>query len=247
VEREQSSTAKIPSGGAQISRRSLMNVFVGAAALAGAAIPDQSTALPAPNVRGVPAGSPHPDAALFELIDSCIAAESRYFDAVTKLDELERPTPPEVLRVRPRDLELGRKTFEASDEFWHRPCDITQWSKVDEWQTEKEETPDTFAIVQRRIPASEELAARGREIVEAFNAWHGKRPRGYVKADREVKRIGRICSRLAAEVAATPATTIEGIRAKLRCVEINGSIDGVSCDEPVVVSLLNDLQRICQS
>ncbi|MBH5397148.1 hypothetical protein HZZ13_04990 [Bradyrhizobium sp. CNPSo 4010] len=223
-----------------------MNVFVGAATLATAAIPSQPEALPAPNVMDISPASPHPDAALFDLIEDCIAAEKRYFEAVTRLDELERPAPPEVLRIRPRDLELGRKAFEASDEFWRRPCDIGQWRHVDQWETEKEETPDTFAIIQRRIPASEELAARGREIVEAFDAWH-KRPRGYVKADREVKRRGRICAQLAAEVAATPAATIEGMRAKLRCVEINGSLDGVSGDEPIITSLLYDLQRFCQS
>jgi hypothetical protein len=45
---------------------------------------------------------------------------------------IERGPPPEVLRIQPRDLELGRKPWQATDEFWHRPCDIDQWRKVDE-------------------------------------------------------------------------------------------------------------------
>lgn len=224
-----------------------MNLFVGAATLAGAAIPERSEARPAPNVREVSLAPVHPDAALFDLVDNCIAAEKRYFDAVTDLDRLERPAPPEALRIRPRDLELGRKPFKDSDEFWRRPCDISQWRQVDEWRTKKEETPDTFAIIQQRIPASEELTARGQEIVEAFDSWYKRRPRGYVKLDRERKRAERAYDIARHAVCVTPATTLEGLRAKLRCVEINGSLDGVSGDEPIITSLLCDVQRVCQS
>lgn len=224
-----------------------MNLFVGAAALAGAAIPAGSEVRPAPNAREVSLASAHPDAALFDLVDNCIAAEKRYFDAITDLDRLERPAPPEVLRIGPRDLELGRKPFRASDEFWYRPCDISQWRQVDEWQTKKEETPETFAIIQQRIPASEELAARGQEIVEAFDSWYKRRPRGYVKLDRERKRAERAYDTARHAVCVTPAATLEGLRAKLRCVEINGGLDGVSGDEPIITSLLHDLRRISES
>ncbi|MEY9180353.1 hypothetical protein ABIG06_002275 [Bradyrhizobium sp. USDA 326] len=64
---ERSACSGIPVPGA-VSRRSLMNVFVGAAAVAGAAIPPSLLAAkPAPNVREVPPVIANPDAELLSL------------------------------------------------------------------------------------------------------------------------------------------------------------------------------------
>ncbi|MGY4237289.1 hypothetical protein ACVIIW_006236 [Bradyrhizobium sp. USDA 4449] len=214
-----------------------MNLFVGAAALAGAAIPRRSEAGPSPTVSAVSLPPAHPDAALFDLVDKCVAAEKRLLNADIALDQLERPLPPEVLRIRPRDLELGCKPWELAQEFWTAPCDIAQWRQVDKWQTK----------IQQRIPATEELSTRGQEIVEAFDSWHERRPRGYVKLDRERKRAERAWRIANRAVCATPAATLEGLRAKLRCVEIEGGLDDLSVGEPIIVSLLYDLQRISES
>ncbi|MDF0521538.1 hypothetical protein P0R31_30270 [Bradyrhizobium yuanmingense] len=194
--------------------------------------------------------SRHPDARVFELVDAYLAAERRYSDAAIALDRRSaHVNPPEVLRIRPRDFELGKKLelFEASDEYWYRPCDIGQWKSLDGWQTERHETADCMVLTQRRVPASEELKARGEEIVAAWDAWYNKRPRGFVKAEREMKRASAACFKARKALCEASATTVEGLRAKLRCLEIDGEgFDGVdgSDPEPVVASLLRDIQRM---
>lgn len=225
-----------------------MNVFVGAA-LTGAAIPARAQALPSPNVREVPVG-PHPDGVLSELADAYIAAERRYSAAAIALDHMcMHVNPPEVLRVQPRDFEMGKaiEQFDAADEHWRRPCDVDQWRFVDCWHSEKVETKDLLSITSRRIPASAELTARAAEIVAAFDAWHGKRPRGVVKAEREMKKIAAECNKARATLCETPATTLEGVMAKVRCLELKrDDFDGIdgSDPEPIVLSLLLDIQRI---
>jgi hypothetical protein len=121
-----------------------------------------------------------------------------------------------------------------------------QWRKLDNWEFDKTETDDCMTLVQRRIPASAELAVRGAEIVTAFNTWSDKRPRGYVKAKREMNHAQRRCSKIRNDLCGMQATTLAGLRAKLRCLELDGSIDdiGGSYAEPVIVSLLEELRRM---
>jgi len=194
-----------------------------------------------------PIGS-HPDAKIFDLVEEYIAAERRWCDACLEKDRLDGPIypAPEVLRIRPRDLELGRKPIEAADEYWHRPIDMRQWRVLDEWQCEKTETDDCMTLVSRRIPASDELKARGAEIVTAFDAWSSKRQRGYVKAEREAKRANRKSEEARNRLCEARATTLEGMRAKLRSLELYADFYDIDMDynEPVIVSLFEDLVRM---
>jgi hypothetical protein len=179
-----------------------------------------------------------------------VIAEQREVDLPSAFDRMDHHiAPPEALRIRPRDLELGRKlTFEDKDEFWHRPCDIPQWRNLMDHKGEWREFDDRSEIITWKIQPSEELRARGAEIVAAWDDWRSKRPRGYKKAEREVKRAERKLLQLEREIANTQATTIEGMRAKIRCArawyrdEIE-TMDG-RCTEAMAVSIFKDIGRM---
>jgi hypothetical protein len=229
---------KAQAEGAFLNRRSFMTAML---SLPLAAAPTSVQMMQEPT-------GPHPDAKIFDLVEEYVAAEQRCSDAILAADRLDQPKgpPPEVLRIQQRDLQLGRKPTFAPDEYWQRPCDMGQWRSLDHWEYDKTETDDCMTVVSRQIPASAELVARGAEIVAAFNAWSGKPQRGYVKAMREMKRTQRNCSQVRNKLCETQATTLEGLRAKLRCLEIDGSFDdiGRSYAEPVIGSLLEDLRRM---
>lgn len=194
------------------------------------------------------------DSKLLALVEEYIAAQLLYGDLSTIADEMQSDhgSPPEVLRIRPRDLELGRKpTFDSTDEFWHRPCDIDQWRQVDEVKAKWREKGDRSILIMWKIKAPEELRLRGAEIVTAYDQWWSSaRPRrGYKKALRESKRAERNFFRLETEIAETPTDTIEGMRAKIRCAQLwgrhgeLGSITG-GCEEAMALSIFSDIQRI---
>jgi hypothetical protein len=189
------------------------------------------------------------DRKLLALADELVIAEQRYADLMTAVDHMtDHTNPPEALRIRPRDLELGRKPHESADEFWHRPCDIDQWRTLDKWKTEVTKTDDRMEMVQWRTRASDELQLRGSEIVAAFEAWYNKKPRGYKKALRELARASKAYDRLEIEVANTPATTLEGMQAKIRCArawerEEIESITG-GCAEAMALSIFKDIERL---
>jgi hypothetical protein len=212
-------------------------------------------ALPVPIVAAAPTAPSamplsNPDSKLLALADEYVIAEQRYSDLAIVVDRMnERTDPPEVLRIRPSDLELGRSpSFDKSDGFWQRPCDLDQWRRLDEWEIECTKTEDRMEMVQWRVPASDELKARAAEIVTAFDAWCEKRPRGYKKAGRELARAEKAYLLLEAEVANTRALTIDGMRAKIRCArawerEEIGSISG-GCAEAMALSIFRDLEQL---
>lgn len=193
------------------------------------------------------------DSKLLHLADEYVMAEQREFDLSGAFDRMDHHiAPPEALRIRPRDLELGRKlTFEDKDEFWFRPCDIPQWRNLMEYKTEWKETDDRAEMVQWKIQPSEELRARGAEIVAAWDDWYVKRPRGYKKAAREVKKAERRLSQIEREIANTRAATIEGMRAKIRCARAFEKEEiesiGSSCTEAMALSIFHDIQRLADA
>ena len=223
-----------------------MNMLVGAATF---------TATATPVIAAAEATSPNPiaDSKLLALADEYVVAEQRWGDLVTAVDEMccHRKHLPEVLRIRPQDLELGRKPWEATDEFWHRPCDIRQWRCLMDFKTEYKEEGDRSEIVQWTIKPSEELSSRGAEIVAAFDAWYNKKPRGYKKAVREMKRAERAYLRLEAEIYNTQATTIEGMRAKIRCAQVwqREEIESINggCSEAMALSIFQDILRMTEN
>jgi hypothetical protein len=249
-EPEPSSGSAILGSGAVISRRFFVNKLVSLPVIA-AAIPTAAPALP---VNLPQADTVAADRELMALVEEYIVAQRRWNDLSHIADEMSTDLgdPREVLRIRPRDLELGRKpTFDSADEFWHRPCDIDQWRQVDEVKSKWREKGDRSILVMWKEKAPEELRLRGAEIVTAYDQWRSSaRPRrGYKKALRESKRAERNVFRLENEIAETPADTIEGMRAKIRCAGLWGhgeKVDSITggCEEAMAVSIFADIQRI---
>jgi hypothetical protein len=193
------------------------------------------------------------DSKLLALVEEYMVAHRLWNELSNIADEMsiERGPPPEVLRIRPRDLEMGRKPWRATDDFWHRPCDIGQWRSVDETKSKWREKGDRSILVTWKVRAPEELRLRAAEIVTAYDQWWGSaRPRrGYKKALRESNRAQRNYYRLENEIAETPAGTIEGMMAKIRCAKLwgyrgeLGSITG-GCEEAMALSIFKDIQRL---
>ena len=111
------------------------------------------------------------DSKLLALVEEYIAAQRLYDDLSTLADKMQcdRGRPPEALRIRPRDTELGRKPWQATDEFWTRPCDIDQWRSVDELKAKWREKGDRSILVTWTVKAPEELRERAAEIVSAHD------------------------------------------------------------------------------
>jgi hypothetical protein len=83
---------------------------------------------------------------------------------------------------------------------------MREWRNLGRYETKTEETDDCITIVTRKIQPSDELRARGTEIVTAFDAWYKlKRRCGYKKAEKEVRKAEREYLRLEEEVGDTPA------------------------------------------
>jgi hypothetical protein len=242
-EPEPTGGSAILGSGVVISRRFFVNKLVSLPVVA--ALPTAAPAMLAPETPQAD------DSKLLALADEYIVAERRYGDLAMALDHMnEHVNPPEVLRVWPRDFELGRKlTFDEGDEFWHRPCDITQWRSLIEYKTEWKETDDRAEMVQWKIKPSEELRLRGAEIVAAFDAWwHRKKPRGYKKAERERRRAERAVFQLEEQICSMPATTIEGMQAKIRCAEAweRDKLESLTngCSEAMALSIFRDIRRM---
>ena len=102
---------------------------------------------------------------------------------------------------------------------------------------------------RKAVPSAE---ARGRadEIIAAFDKWKKERaPRGFKKAEREANKAFKEFARIQDEVDATPAQTVEGLMAKVRCAKAWAakgrkmkSLDG--CAETMALSILEDLDRL---
>jgi hypothetical protein len=195
------------------------------------------------------------DSALIALSEEYIAVEQQYCDFQLAVDRMQGKILglPDALRIRPEDAELARKAHVSTDEYWHRPCDIGQWRRLETWeQVSKIDTADRLEIALRKTEPSKELRTRAEEIVSAYDNWTAtrKRPRGYRKAVREMNRAERAYMRLEAQICETPATTLEGMRAKVRCAQAYmkeediDRIDGGSAAESMAVSIFKDILRM---
>jgi hypothetical protein len=193
------------------------------------------------------------DSKLLALADEFVAAEQRYTDALVSRDDLvenHHPRMPEALRIQPRDLELGGKLYDQTDEYWRRPCDIGQWRDPDDCTYERKVDGDCLTIITQTIPATEEKRLRAAEIVAAFDGWWALRlnPRGSKKAERLVEKARRECDRLEAKVCDTRAYTLEGMFAKIRCAEADerDEITGFSggAPETLAISIFQDIKRL---
>jgi hypothetical protein len=104
----------------------------------------------------------------------------------------------------------------------------------------------------RRTTPSAEARGRSDEIIAAFDKWKEERaPRGFRKAERECNKAFKEFVRIQDKVDATPAQTIEGLTAKVRCAKAwtaKGKkirLDGGADD--MALSILNDLDRLAKA
>jgi hypothetical protein len=191
------------------------------------------------------------DAELVALAEQYAAAEQRYCDLTNKIDEINTGCfeLPEALRILPSDADFGRAPLEVTDEFWRRPCDIDKWRKLDKWVKVTDiMTEDRMEIVIERRDPSPELRSRADEIVAAFDAWkaRGRKPRGFKKLEREMKKADREYQRIERIIADTRATTFTGLLAKIRCAQAYTKrtlrcIDNGSAAETMALSIFDDI------
>lgn len=98
---------------------------------------------------------------------------------------------------------------------------------------------------------SAEARARADEIIAAFDKWKKERePRDFKKTEREANKAFKAFARIQDEVDATPAQTIEGLMAKVRCAQAwtaKGAKKMKSLDagaETMALSILDDLDQL---
>jgi hypothetical protein len=202
------------------------------------------------------------DTELIALADAYIIAEKRFCDLNRKVDQMEgefnhrRKPVPDALNWRDSDAELGLPSLWHSSEdhppIWDRPIDVNQirdanWTVVSKYAIEGE-----VSITLRDVTPSAAARARADEIIAAFDEWRedAMPPRGYKKAVREKDKAYRASERLEAQIAKTPATTLEGMRAKIRCAQAFewdddiGSIDSGGATEAMALSIFKDVLRL---
>jgi hypothetical protein len=198
-----------------------------------AAVPTTAPAMDFPLAPIAPPASA--DLELVELAERLIVAvaESRRLHRIAEeMEDAYRMSGfPEALRVRPGDAEFGRTTWESTDEFWHRPCDIDKWRHIHTSEHKIEDNTDGFVVTVRMIKPTDELRQRAEEIVAAYDKWDAEHqnPPGYKAAKRAYEKAADIETALEQQIDAIQATTIEGMIAKARCAEAyhfeNGTVD----------------------
>lgn len=211
-------------GSYRVSRRTAMNMLVSTAAVA-TAMPVATAARPA---------APHPDAELLALADQYIAAQKEADRLYLVADRLNRPCGPlpEALLWREADTELGlpEPIFnERKGEPLAWRCGVAALRREKWMRATRLEDGDKLTISSWYEIPSPEARARADEIIAAFDAWleTGKPLRGYKSAIRARDRADRIADRINHEVAQTPARTMEGLRAKVRCAVAADSVESM--------------------
>lgn len=246
------------------SRRGFLAVLSAgtASAIATAAL----ASIPAPVAETSPGdlptstATPSPDAALLQLFDEYLAAESEYrrleaiFERGRKQHEAKYPMPDAML-VQPGDAELGLpKGLEHSiwpTSYAHR---IEELKRPDWPVYETVEPPKgrQFHYISgsmmgiRYEPPSAATRARADEIVAAHDKWHAKYwryPRGLRSIEREKNRALKLQDRLRAEIDRTRALTIAGLAVKAQVAAIEGEDDTQFADT-TLASILRDMRAL---
>jgi hypothetical protein len=212
------------------------------------------------------------DAGLLALADRYIAAEREYGDLNYKVDEMEgtfrgkndRAIPP-TLFWKDTDGELGLPsphslyiraklgTLEDHPAAYESDEDIA-WLQAEKWvTTTRSETEETWKLSGEYAEPTPAARARADEIVAAYEDWQTtakKPPRGYKKAVRERDRADKAYQKIEKEIAKTPAKTVRGMFAKLRCAQHYArtsaidEIDSGGCTEVMAISIFNDVKRM---
>jgi hypothetical protein len=243
-------------------RNFLMNALVALPILTAvptttADLPRIAKELPPSNVREisfVPAA--RPDAELLALVDEYVVAEQRWCDLNTAVDRMEcddhRKRMPDVLQRTEADTQLGLPSLVIRD-AWDCPANVNQL-REERWPVgTRTGTPDNMTFRFQLLPPSPEARARADEIIAAFEKWNAKRrPRGFKKLERERDKAFEIYADLEERIEATPAATIQGLMAKIRCAQAYSkasdasgiSFDGGGCGERMAGSIFCDIERM---
>ncbi|MCC8964907.1 hypothetical protein H8A95_21975 [Bradyrhizobium sp. Pear76] len=223
-----------------------MNMLVSIAATA---------ALPTPAPAMMPR-TQQADAELLRLCEEYIVAEQKWCDLESAVDDMRLNRAarriPSVLNWRQSDAELGLPDLViGSRQAWH--CD----PNVDRLRDEKwavvtriGEMPDDFTIRYQAMPPSPEARARADEIIAAYDEWKAKerQPRGLAKLERERDAALKAYVAIENVIAATRATTSEGMMAKIRCAKAFAKgrdlyfADG-SCAQVMAESIFRDVEQ----
>ena len=202
----------------------------------------------------------HPDAELLSLADEYVLAEQRWCDLNVAVDRLafddHRARMPKVLEWRDEDLELGLPQFQYVDEVrnaWDCPANVNRL-REERWPvTARSGADDDLTLRFLLLTPSPQALARADEIIAAFDAWNAKRyPRGLKKLERERDRAFEVYASIEERIAATPASTADGIMTKIRCAQAYSkarnvadiSLDCGSCGERMAESIFRDIERL---
>jgi hypothetical protein len=101
---------------------------------------------------------------------------------------------------------------------------------------------DDLTLLCSMVLPSEEARARADEIISAFDKREKRRAsRGFRKAERENEMAYEAYAQIHEAIAATPAATLQGMLAKVRCVRVDG------CDEAIALSIFEDIERLAKT
>jgi hypothetical protein len=213
----------------------------------------------------LPPGWPERDGELLRLTDEYLVALRTWCELNIKVDRIEfeidhRRTPkPDVLRCRETDADIGLPPLyplpEDHGAIWDRPMDIDPLRAEKWWTVTTVKSGDEISSTCRAFEPSPAARARAAEIIAAFDAWRKKDekpPRGFKKLVRERDRAWCTVDRLEQRIADIRATTLEGMRAKIRCAQAFAETDHIqkieenACSEVMALSIFMDIQQLTQ-
>ena len=201
------------------------------------------------NARTLPEATPHPDAAIFELAEKCVAANQRYLAAADAFDEAEGRK-----RENKAPATLIKTDEDAKMRLFVLGCTGETYDGF-----EVEAIGAILRSLRYGGAGSCPAYRRGRNIIESWIAWSGREKAeearsGYDAADRAQKAALNEASHLGTKLAMTRASTIDGLLAKVRTFEafcgtkgLGGKIEreinefGVFVVEPLALSFAYDL------
>jgi hypothetical protein len=237
-----------------VPKTTTRRAFLAGVAIAGAASPIAASAAAAmlapaiealPSVPAASAAGPNPDTALMQMVEDFIAThkECKRWSRVRKREykkhEARHPMP-EVLNVRPEDVELdipdARDSLERAQERARQYPDDPRYrdpyyfgNAVDQmrsptWRMAKAETTGAAdegetSVRYWRLQPSPAARARADEIVAAYDEWKprfDRLPRAYSDAERKTDVPFNREQRLQRKIARTPARTLAGLAAKVK-------------------------------
>jgi hypothetical protein len=209
--------------GVCVTRRSLMNKIVALSALTAIPMTSPSDAGAAPAPR---------DSELLALTEKLLEAEKHCHKLGRAMSEIENRARPRrdirdafgVLSPRETDEALGLpdpRLLGASNKHWNNAAAVNE-IRQEKWKSFEFETRGNEEITRTVfVTPSPEARARGDEIIAAYDDFvRSAKPclgRDFRKAESAYNRAAKAKDRLEERVYATPAATIEGMQAKIRC------------------------------